>query len=119
MTRSEEVAAEIRAALARRKMSSRQLARLMDLPTATVGRWTSGVTPMTLDQAGAVAEALGLDLLDLIPRRLAATGTTGAATFAPRAVTERVVVNAQTCVIDGEQPMATVVTLADYRVSAA
>ena len=60
------VAAELRAEVARRRMSGRELSRRIGLPAATVSRRLRGDTPIALDDLENVTAALGVDLIDLL-----------------------------------------------------
>lgn len=61
-------AAEIRAECARQRLNYRELARLVGRPNTTVYRWINAETPMTLNDFGLLAEALGVDPAALLAR---------------------------------------------------
>jgi transcriptional regulator with XRE-family HTH domain len=65
---SARVAAELRAELARQRLTGRDLARRVELPPTTVARWLRNETTMNLDEAEALASALGLRLPELLDR---------------------------------------------------
>lgn len=83
---SARVAAEVRAEQARQRLSGRDLARRVELPTSTVARWLRAETPMDLDDVQLLAHALGVSVTTLLTRaeqaaaiaQPAATGTDGA-----------------------------------------
>lgn len=83
---SARVAAEVRAEQARQRLSGRDLARRVELPTSTVARWLRAETPMDLDDVERLARALGVSVSTLLTRaeqaaaivQPAATGTDGA-----------------------------------------
>ena len=60
------VAAEVRAESARRRVTGRELSRRTGVPISTLSRWTSGQTPIQLDDLDRIAAALGADVVDLI-----------------------------------------------------
>lgn len=62
------MAAEVRAEQARQRLTGRELANRVDLPSSTVARWLRNDTDMTLDAAAVLAGALGLSLVELIER---------------------------------------------------
>lgn len=71
----ELVAAEVRAHLARRKISGRQLGRLLGESQTWVSRRLNADTPMDVDDLDRVAEALGMSPIELLasvpaPRKL-------------------------------------------------
>lgn len=57
---------EIRAHLARRRMSQSQLGSLLGLSQTAVSRRLLGEVPFDIDELTAVADALGIDVRDLI-----------------------------------------------------
>jgi transcriptional regulator with XRE-family HTH domain len=69
MTRnvSEGVAEELRALLARRQISGKQLAAHLGISQFAVSRRLRGETPFTVDELTAIAEFLGVSLHDLLP----------------------------------------------------
>ena len=62
------VAEEIRVLLARRRMSGVQLAEAIGRSQAYVSRRLNGATAFDVDDLERIAEALGVTVLDLIPR---------------------------------------------------
>lgn len=60
------VAAEVRAESARRRVTGRELARRTGVPISTLSRWTTGQTPIQLDDLDRIADALGADVVTLI-----------------------------------------------------
>lgn len=62
----EEVAAEIRAVLARRRMSGRDLARLLNREQSWVSRRLSGATPMTTNDLDEITASLGITIAELM-----------------------------------------------------
>jgi len=65
-TLSGEVAANIRAELARQKVSQTQVAERLGLSQAAVSRRLSGALPFELDEIAAVADLLNVRARDLI-----------------------------------------------------
>lgn len=78
MTLSEAVAEEIRALLARRRMSGRQLAALLDVSQTWMSTRLKGTTPIDLNELSRIAAALNVEVAELLPRanegRLITTG---------------------------------------------
>jgi transcriptional regulator with XRE-family HTH domain len=60
------VAAEIRAEMARRKLTQVDLAHLIGKPQTTVSRWVSGLTKLDLEQVEMLARALGVTASELV-----------------------------------------------------
>ncbi len=67
-TLSEYVAGEIRATMARRRISGRQLAALLGASQTWVSSRLSGATPIDLNDLARIAEALGTYPSELLPR---------------------------------------------------
>jgi predicted transcriptional regulator len=65
-TLSGEVAANIRAELARQKVSQSQVAEVLGVSQAAVSRRLSGALPFELDEIAAVADLLNVRARDLI-----------------------------------------------------
>lgn len=65
----ERVAEEVRALLARRKMSASELARRLDVTQRYMSRRLTGETAFDADDLGNIAGVLGVDVTDLFPRR--------------------------------------------------
>lgn len=65
---TEQVAEEIRALLARRRMSGRELARRMGASPSWVNFRLTGAQPINLDDLQRIAEVLEVDITDLLPR---------------------------------------------------
>ena len=63
---SERVAAEVRAALARRKISTRQLAADLGASQSHTARRVTGKVPFSLDELERVADYLGVPVAELI-----------------------------------------------------
>ncbi len=66
--RSEQVAAEVRAELARNRQGAAELARHMDAPKTSIWRKVSGKSAFTLDELDQVASFFGITMTDLIAR---------------------------------------------------
>lgn len=66
-TPAEWIAATIRAELARRKLSGRQLAVRMDMPVNTLRRRLNGETPFDVAELVAIADILDVPVVDLLP----------------------------------------------------
>lgn len=64
------VAEEIRALLARRRMSGRELARQLGESPSWVNFRLTGHTPVGLNDLQRIAEALGVGVLDLLPQSM-------------------------------------------------
>lgn len=62
------VATEIRAMLARRRISAAELARRLGVTQSYVARRMIGVQPIDLDELERIASILGVTVVDLIPR---------------------------------------------------
>jgi lambda repressor-like predicted transcriptional regulator len=65
----ERAAEEIRALLARRRISAAELARRTGLKQSTLARRMTGETAFDLDDLELIAATLGVDVQELIPRR--------------------------------------------------
>lgn len=72
------VAGEIRAELARRRMTARELADRLNVKRMWVQYRLTETTPIHLDDLQRIADALELDLRDLLPARTRGGGTTNA-----------------------------------------
>ena len=57
---SERVAAEVRAGLARKKMTQRELADRLDMGLPTLSRRLNGHTPFNVDELAAISQILGI-----------------------------------------------------------
>lgn len=64
---NEHIAAEVRAHLARRRRSGKQLASALDLSAFAVSRRLRGQTPFSASELQATAGFLGVDVADLLP----------------------------------------------------
>ena len=84
---SESVGDEIRAMLARRRISGRRLADEMGVSRSWLSYRLTGVTPIDLDDLAQIADALDVDWRDLLPARDAQTATV--ARLQPRVLTRR------------------------------
>lgn len=62
----ELVAAEIRAHLARRKMSGRALSKLLDVDQTWVSRRLNGVIPLDMNDIERISDALGMQPMELL-----------------------------------------------------
>lgn len=62
----EQVAAEVRAALARHRKSRSELAEVLGLSLTTVGRRLSGESPFTVAEVGRIAAWLGINPASLM-----------------------------------------------------
>jgi transcriptional regulator with XRE-family HTH domain len=71
-TPSAVVGANVRAELARRDMTQRNLADHLGIPQTSVSRRLSGVTPFDINELAAVAELLGVGLEVLLPMEASA-----------------------------------------------
>lgn len=60
------VAGEVRAAMARRKVTQAQLATALGMAQPTVSQKLAGHSPWTVDELGAAAAFLGTSLADLV-----------------------------------------------------
>lgn len=69
--RSREVAGEIRALLARRQASGKQLASHLGMSQFAISRRLRGETPFSIDELAAAAEFLGVPMSDLVAERAA------------------------------------------------
>lgn len=67
-TRSERIAAEIRAEMARQMISNNALADEIGMPISTLRRSVNGDRPFNLDEFWAVAQALDLSATELVAR---------------------------------------------------
>jgi transcriptional regulator with XRE-family HTH domain len=65
-TRSRHVAEEIRAVLARRRISGKEMASALGLSQFAMSRRLRGETPFSLDELDAVARHLGVPVSSLI-----------------------------------------------------
>lgn len=61
------VAAELRAVMARKQIGRRELARQMDKSHTWVSRRVAGDTPISVEDLGEIAAALGVPMHALIP----------------------------------------------------
>jgi len=80
-------AAEVRAHLARRGLSGRALAKMLQKEQTWVSRRLNGIIPMTTDDLDAIAAALGITPMDLlagIPFQTAAAPQTSRRPANPR-----------------------------------
>ncbi len=68
-TLSDRVAAEIRAEMARKQISGRELARRLGRSANWVSLKVSGSQRLDLDDLAIIATALGVTVVDLFPRR--------------------------------------------------
>jgi len=81
---TEQVAEEIRALLARRRISGRELARRIGASYSWVNFRLTGAQPLTLDDLDRIAAVLEVDYRDLLPQREGRLITVGGA---PRTTT--------------------------------
>jgi transcriptional regulator with XRE-family HTH domain len=65
--RSRQVAGEVRAVLARRQISGKQLASQLGMSQFAISRRLRGETPFSIDELAASAEFLGVPLTELLP----------------------------------------------------
>lgn len=65
---STQVAEEVRAMMARRRISGRKLAEMLDVSPSWVSYRMTGVTPIGLDDLQRIAAALDAEVADLLPR---------------------------------------------------
>lgn len=64
---SDTVAANVRAEMARRKISQRALADKIGISHASIYRRLRGELAFDVDELGAIADALGIDVRALLP----------------------------------------------------
>jgi transcriptional regulator with XRE-family HTH domain len=64
----EHVAEEIRVLLARKRMSGIELGRRIGMKQSTISRRLTGETAFDMDDIEAIADALGVDVSDLMPK---------------------------------------------------
>lgn len=69
--RSRRVAGEVRAHLARRQLSGKQLATALGVSQFSVSRRLRGEVPFSVDELSVAADFLGVDLSDLLAERAA------------------------------------------------
>lgn len=69
--RSLRVAGEVRALLARRQLSGKQLAARLGISQFSVSRRLRGQVPFSIDELAVAAEFLGVELGDLLAERAA------------------------------------------------
>ncbi|WP_197079701.1 helix-turn-helix domain-containing protein [Corynebacterium kalinowskii] len=74
-SRSEAVAVEVRAELARQEKTINQVADYVGIPVSTMRRSVKGQRPFTIDELGAVSEFLGVGIVQLLKRTTTAPGT--------------------------------------------
>ena len=72
---AQRIAAELRAEMARQKMSGRALADAIGANHATVARWINGDGPLSLDWMDAICEALGVSVVDVLARAVESKGS--------------------------------------------
>ena len=68
MSGNERVAAEIRAEMARQRISIRRIALMMQEPASTVARKLRGATPLQVDEVEAFAAVLSVSVMELVAR---------------------------------------------------
>lgn len=68
-----EVAAEVRAEMARQQVTASTLAEGANIATATLSRRLNGVQPFDVDELAAIAACLGQPVAKFLPTHLAAT----------------------------------------------
>jgi transcriptional regulator with XRE-family HTH domain len=61
------VATEIRAAMARKRVTQTALAALIGMPVYSLARRLSNQAPLTVDELAAIAAALDVPVADLLP----------------------------------------------------
>lgn len=66
-TPAQQTAGAVRAELARRRISGRELARGLGWSPTTTSRRLNGSSPFDIDELARVAEFLGLSVGDLLP----------------------------------------------------
>lgn len=66
---SDTVAEEIRASLGRQRISKAELGRRLGVSEVWVGRRLNGQLPIGLDELQKIADAIGVNVLDLLPKR--------------------------------------------------
>ncbi len=62
-----QVAAEIRAVMARKRVTQRGLAALIDMPVELLHRRLAGKTEISVNDLAAIAAAIGVPVAELIP----------------------------------------------------
>lgn len=65
-TKTQQAAANVRAELARRRMSAQTLATGVDMNRQTLGRRLSGYSPFTIDELDWIADFFGVSIVALI-----------------------------------------------------
>lgn len=70
----EHVAEEIRVLLARKRISAAELARRTGIKQSTMSRRMTGETAFDMDDLELIAEALEVEVTDLMPKRVTAGG---------------------------------------------
>jgi transcriptional regulator with XRE-family HTH domain len=80
---SRRVAEEIRAMMARRRISGRELARKLGVSQSWVSYRLTGIQPIDLNDLQRIAEALDVTVLDLLPRDLRTVVTVTSPNLAP------------------------------------
>lgn len=71
-TPAEHVAGAVRAELARRQITGRQMARELGWSFTTTARRLNGSSPLDIDELAAVASFLGVSISDLLPQQATA-----------------------------------------------
>lgn len=66
-----EVAAEVRAQMARLQINGATLAQRTNIPRATLHRRLNGASPFTIDELADIAEVLGRSVASFLPSHLA------------------------------------------------
>ncbi|MDM4761929.1 helix-turn-helix transcriptional regulator [Galbitalea sp. SE-J8] len=64
----EQVAAEVRAAIARKGVTATMVAAATDIAPATLSRRLNAAGPFTVDELDAIARYLGVETRDFFPR---------------------------------------------------
>lgn len=67
-TSSQRIAAEIRAEMARQKISINQLAEDIGMPISTLRRSVNGDRPFTLDEFWEITSSLGIKPVEVVAR---------------------------------------------------
>ncbi len=62
-----DVAAEVRAMIARQRLSQTVVADRADIARSTLSRKLQGATPFTIDELYRLAEVFGIDAAELLP----------------------------------------------------
>lgn len=85
----ERIAEEIRALLARKRVSASKLARLMGVTQPYISRRLTGETALDVDDLDRIARALEVTVVDLLPREIRSQTTVAKVQMAVRPMSGR------------------------------